>query len=683
MPRATRDRATPQPTTPPPTAPASHPSSTEAPATPAATWAPTPRDTFLCAWHDRRVRAMSLASRFLVTLVVSAVLPLLLYGWFSLRSMRDQIDEQVVRVFLPQLAQDHAQKIETRLERADQACAIVREIARRPLEEPQDPENLAVFEQQVGVVPNLLSDFCDLLLLADGDGDVVWWRDGYRLDPSVHEQRAALIPSNVAGEDWFELAQSRRGTHYLPWRRSPYLHRGLEFRSMDPGSYHLGVAMDVPRRDGRPGVLFALVRWSEVQAVIDAARQVLVEDAGLPSAQVFVVGRTGTVQAHTDRSHYGLALEPAALAVRLAAADQLGRCASDWSDHERWRVGYAPGGGSGARSFVLGVAVPELELFAASDAFERVLVIAIIVSIVVLMIWSLLASRAITAPVQRLVVATRRVAGGDLDVSVPERGGPELGELASAFNQMARDLLLGRERLAHAERDQAWAEMARQVAHEVKNPLQPMRMTAQLLQRARGEQDPRADQVADRLARTVLEQTEALDRIASDFRSFAGVAPAQKSIVAVDEWLGELRERTSGLFAGKPLTLVLAGSVGDDVRIAVDQASMARVFVNLVQNAIEAARGPVRVEIRSRRSEDPGRVQVTVVDDGPGVPADVRDKLFDPYFTTKTSGTGLGLAICRRLVEAHGGTIALVATRPGQTVFTIELPVAVPGREQH
>lgn|GEM_PF-3769623 len=621
------------------------------------------------------MHALSLASRFLITLVVSAVLPLLLYGWFSLRGMRDQIDEQVVRVFLPQLAADYAQKIETRLERTDQACAIVRELSRRVLDtaDARLSEELEAFAEQVELIPDLLSEFLDLLLLADPDGRVVYWQDGRRLDPGAHQRRAALIPANVAGEAWFRQAQRERGAHFLPWGRSPYLHRGMQHRSMDPGSHHLGVVLDVPMSDGRSGALFALIRWSEVQAVIDDARQVLIDEAGLPSAQVFVVGRDGVVQAHTDRGRYGLELAPSDLASQLASADDLGRCESIGEAGARWRVGYAPGGGLGARAFVMGVAVPEAELFAASDEFARLLLVAIIVSIIVLVVWSLAASRTITAPIKSLVQATRRVAGGDLTVELPARGGPELGELATAFNQMARELAVGRDRIAHAERDQAWAEMARQVAHEVKNPLQPMRTTAQLLQRARASNDPRADQVAERLARTVIEQTEALDRIASDFRSFAGVAPAQQTKVDVDAWLLELRDQTARLFAGKPLTLTFVGESAD-ASISIDQKSMARVFVNLVQNAIEAAAGPVLVGLHARRAGD--LVVIEVVDDGPGVPAELGDKLFAPYFTTKSSGTGLGLAICRRLVEAHGGRIRLESTHPGRTRFIIELPVA-------
>jgi signal transduction histidine kinase len=642
---------------------------------PAANQFDSPERNASCDRHNRRVPKISLASRFLITLVVSAVLPLLLYGWFSLRSMREQIDEQVVRVFLPQLAADHAQKIDAQLQRTDQACAIVREIARRVLDSPSNTrkfaEDLEAFEEQVELVPDLLDNYLDLLLLADANGKVVYWQDGQRLDPSAHGRRAALIPASVADTEWFQRAQQERGVQFLPWGRSPYLYRGLDHRSMDPGSHHLGLVVDVPRPNGPPGVLFALLRWSEVQLVLDQARDVLASRANLPLAQVLLAGRNGTVLAHTDRARYGLLLEPPELEQQVANAHTIGR-GSFRRDGAPWRVGFAPCGLEGARDFVVAVVVPEAELFAASDAFEQVLLIAILVTLAVLVFWSLVASRAIVAPVRALVAATRRVASGDLAVSVPARGGPELGELAGAFNQMASELLQGREKLVALKREEAWAEMARQVAHEVKNPLQPMRLAAQLLQRARAENDPRAEAVADRLARTVLEQTQALDRIAGDFRAFAGVAPAAQTPVRLDDWLHELRDQCAGLFAGKPLRLQLSADAGD-VRVALDSSAMARVFVNLLQNALEAAPAGVVVTLLSRVDGEQAVVEVT--DDGPGVPDAARQHLFEPYFTTKSSGTGLGLAICRRLCEAHGGALRLLRSRAGETVFSIELPV--------
>jgi signal transduction histidine kinase len=621
------------------------------------------------------MRATSLAGRFLATLLATAVLPLLAYGWFSLRGMRAQADEQVARVYLPQLAADHAERIQSHFERTQQACAIVREMARRVLDAPPAvrAQEVAAFDEQVLLVPDLLDNFLDLLLLVDAEGAVVTWRFGQRLDPAQQQRRAALIPARVADAPWFQRAQRERGLCFGPWGRSELLHRGLDFRSMDPGSHHIGLALDVPRGDGPPGVLYALVRWSEVQRVLDDAQRAVADRAGMPGAEVALVGPDGLVRAHTDRAHYGLPLPSAPLRAQAAAAAAMGHAAYADAAGREWRAGLAPCAGPAAGGQVVVVTAPAAELFAATDAYERVLLAAIAALVAVVVAWSLLASRAITAPVQALVAATRRIASGHLDVAVASRGGKELGLLARSFNQMAGELDAGRKRLAAAERDQAWAEMARQVAHEVKNPLQPMRMAAQLLQRARSEKDPRADLVAERLAKTVLEQTEALDRIASDFRAFAGIAPAQMTVVAVDAWLAEICQQCAGLFAGKPVDVAYAPGAGE-ARIAIDPKSLARVFVNLVQNAHEAAPAGVKVRVRSAVVDQ--RAVVTVVDDGPGIPTNVLGRLFTPYFTTKSSGTGLGLAICRRLVEAHGGTIQLRHSGAGETVFELALPLA-------
>src|SRR5262245_10876377 len=131
----------------------------------------------------------TLASRFLLTLLVTAVVPFLLFGWFSLRAMRGLVDEQVLSVFLPQLARDHARKVEDRLLQITQACAIVREMAHTAAD-----GSLASFEEQVDPVPELLDNFLDLLVLADPSGSVVFWREGHRLDPTTHGRRLALIP---------------------------------------------------------------------------------------------------------------------------------------------------------------------------------------------------------------------------------------------------------------------------------------------------------------------------------------------------------------------------------------------------------------------------------------------------------------------------------------------------------
>ena len=621
------------------------------------------------------MRASSLAGRFLATLLATAVLPLLVYGWFSLRGMRAQVDGQVAQVYLPQLAADHAERIQSHRERTQQACSIVREMARRVLDAPPAGRTaeVAAFDEQVLLVPDLLDNFLDLLLLVDADGAVVTWRHGQRLDPALQQRRSALIPARVGDAPWFQRAQRERGLCFGPWGRSELLHRGLDFRSMDPGSHHIGLALDVPRGDGLPGVLYALVRWSEVQRVLDDAQRAVADRAGLPGAEVALVGPDGVVRAHTDRARYGLPLPHAPLRAQAAAAAAMGHAAYVDAAGAAWRAGFALCAGPAAGGQVVGVAAPAAELFAATDAYERVLLAAIAALVAVVVAWSLLASRAITAPVHALVAATRRIASGHLDVAVASRGGKELGLLARSFNQMASELDAGRRRLAAAERDQAWAEMARQVAHEIKNPLQPMRMAAQLLQRARADADPRADLVAERLARTVIEQTDALDRIASDFRAFAGVAPTQRSALAVDDWLRGAVAECADLFAGKPVVLRAEPGAGP-ARAAIDRRALQRVLQNLVQNAHEAAPAGVQVTVRAR--VDGGRAVVDVIDDGPGIPPAVQARLFEPYFTTKSSGTGLGLAICRRIVEGHAGALRLLHTGADGAAFAIELPLA-------
>ena len=611
---------------------------------------------------------MSLASRFLLTLLVTAVLPFLIFGWFAIRGMRQLVDSQVVAVFLPQLAADHAQRIDNRLEQIRQACEVVREYARNAVTTAEDAR---AFAEQVDFVTGLLDNYLDLLLLADSDGRVVSHSFGRLLDPTTRGQREALIPARVDETAWFQRAQAQGGSSFwLPWGRSPYMHRGMSHRSLDPADYHLGFVLDVPRPNGPPAVLLALIRWPEVQQILDDAREVLTRRAGFASAAVFLVDPTGKVVAHTDRTRYGQLLEPQALRQGVLAASE--RTAFVDAKGQPCLAGAARVGGEPNRQWQLGLHMPESELFGTAERFERVLGIGIFVTMVVLVAWSLVASRAIVRPVRRLSAATARIAAGDLSVRVPARGGHELGELGEAFNGMAAELAAGRERLKHAERQAAWAEMARQVAHEIKNPLTPMRMSAQLLMRARAEGDARAQEIAERLARTVLEQTAALDRIASDFRQFAGAPQRQVEELALDVFLVEVVREVQALFADGRLALELQAGAGD-VRVAIDRRELSRVFINLLQNAVQAAPQGVRVRMASAHRD--GFAEVEVEDDGPGIDPEALARLFEPYFTTKSSGTGLGLAICQRIVESHGGGIRLLASAPGRTVFVIDLPV--------
>jgi signal transduction histidine kinase len=604
--------------------------------------------------------AASLTKRFLLTLLLSAAVPLVAFGWFAVAGMRRQMEERIGDVYLPQLAHDAAAAVAQHIDQTRTRLALLVLPAANLL---ADPSKRRDFEDQARLLPGVNEDF-DLLLLAAASGEILLAHYNPRLDPATRSAREALRPPRL-DTDWFRSLASGAGEVWVDRHLSPLLHRATDRVSRDPADHHVGLGLPV-----RGGVLYALVRWDRVQGVIDRAVRFLrdADEGGLPSAQCFVIDPRGLLLAHTDRSRYSETLHPDGVRNVLAAQ----RAKMTFVD----RDGHARRGGAArveglppSLRWWLGLHVREAELFASSNRFARLLTGAMLLLVGILALWSVVAARAIARPVRDLAAATRRLAAGDLAARVQPAGPGELAALADAFNQMTDELQRSREQLRAAERQAAWAEMARQIAHEIKNPLTPMRMSAQLLQRARRDGDPRAGELSDRLARTVLDQTDALARIAADFRQFAGPARRQRERVPVDGLLADLARFFGDLAAARGVVLSV-GPSPPELTVHGDRQELGRALVNLVQNAIEA--GGRRVEVTASRA--PGGVVFTVADDGPGVPADVQARLFEPYFTTKTSGTGLGLAICRRVVDAHGGEVSLRSSRAGETVFSIRLP---------
>lgn len=279
-------------------------------------------------------------------------------------------------------------------------------------------------------------------------------------------------------------------------------------------------------------------------------------------------------------------------------------------------------------------------------------------------------------PLRELTGATRRVSAGDLSRPVPQVGPGEFSEVVDAFNGMMRDLAESREKLVQAEKEAAWREMARQVAHEVKNPLTPMRLAAEHLRRAHRDRSPRFTEILERSVDVIVRQTEALKRIATDFSAFARLPRQHREPVAVRRLVEEIAE----LYQGVP-RLELETELGDaDPRVQADPDELKRVLINLVGNAVEAIDGrPGRI-LCSLASAD-GWSVVEVADDGPGIPAEAQTRLFEPSFSTKTGGTGLGLAICKRAIEDLGGTIE-IDSEPGKgTRVRVRLPETAEGRD--
>jgi signal transduction histidine kinase len=265
--------------------------------------------------------------------------------------------------------------------------------------------------------------------------------------------------------------------------------------------------------------------------------------------------------------------------------------------------------------------------------------------------------------VEQVAGAARRLSKGDLDVHVDVRSKDEVGELATAFNQMIRDLSSAREELVRAERVAAWREIAQRIAHEIKNPLTPIQMAVETLQRAQKKADGKLFQeLFVESSQTILDEVARLKHIVAEFSQFARMPPPR--LQALD--LKEVVEATLPLYTGaveRQLAPALAQA---------DRDQIVQVLLNLLENARDAAGSDGKVTVRTRRSN--GRVELEVADSGPGLSDEARSRLFTPYFTTKTKGTGLGLAICHRIVTDHGGEIRVV--NDGGAVFTISLPAS-------
>ncbi|MFN0157587.1 MAG: ATP-binding protein [Bacteroidota bacterium] len=274
----------------------------------------------------------------------------------------------------------------------------------------------------------------------------------------------------------------------------------------------------------------------------------------------------------------------------------------------------------------------------------------------------------IARPIHRLTEATRRVSQGDLDVDVrlPNVDG-EIGELMTSFEKMTQDLKRSREELVRAEREMAWKEMARQVAHEIKNPLTPMKLSLQHLRQTYRDDVPNFSQVFDEVSKTIIEQIDALSRIASEFSHFARMP--QPRLEECD-LRGVILESVH-LFE-QDSSVVFDIQIEDPLPpIVVDREELRRAFINIIRNSIQAMNNSGRVTI-SARSQMHG-VHIQIKDVGPGIPEEMKGKLFQPNFSTKTDGMGLGLAIVKKTIDDLGGTISIESTGEGTTV-TITLP---------
>ncbi|MGC4091670.1 MAG: diguanylate cyclase [Polyangiaceae bacterium] len=314
------------------------------------------------------------------------------------------------------------------------------------------------------------------------------------------------------------------------------------------------------------------------------------------------------------------------------------------------------------------------------------------ITIVVAVGVGVLLARGVSERIAQLAEATQRVALGDLEIRVPERGSDELSDLARAFNRMLGEVADSRARLEYLQRIGAWQEMARRLAHEIKNPLTPIQLAAQEIHRRYAGEDPAFRKLLDTTLEIVEDEVGTLRRLVTEFSDFARLPQANLVREDLRAYLAEMAkqfklldddrsdaelpaELSHALSAGSTSLSFELPAVGP-AEVLMDRQMFRRVLVNLIQNAMHATRDvsqrAPRIVVRLTRRGD--YYSIDVEDTGPGIPAEQRQRVFDPYVTTKTDGTGLGLAIVKKIVIEHGGSITASDSELGGARLSVRLP---------
>jgi signal transduction histidine kinase len=286
-------------------------------------------------------------------------------------------------------------------------------------------------------------------------------------------------------------------------------------------------------------------------------------------------------------------------------------------------------------------------------------------AIIIIIIISTLLANQISAPIEKLTKATRSVSSGDMDIQLQlESGSGEVKELIAGFNLMVRQLKKNRNELAKMERESAWREMAKQVAHEIKNPLTPMKLAVQHLIAAHQDKSEKYDSIFYKVTTTIINQIDTLKNIASEFSNIAKMPELKLQPINISTIIKE----TANLFIEEECIIKIENDK-EQIIINSDKEQFQRMIVNLIRNSIQADAKNIIIKTFSK----PETVELYVIDDGKGISDNVIENIFDKEFTTKKEGMGLGLAMIRKFLNLTGGTIFVKETSDKGTTIKIEI----------
>lgn len=311
------------------------------------------------------------------------------------------------------------------------------------------------------------------------------------------------------------------------------------------------------------------------------------------------------------------------------------------------------------------------ELLLAIANLNRAVLAATLAAVGMALLLAVILARSLGRPLAQLAVEARKVKTGD---AKPLRvaGSGEVRELVLAFDTMLNDLAEARTRLAAASRLAAWREVAKRVAHEVKNPLAPIRAAVETLRRLRARQDPAFDEYFDEASRTVLDEVHRISTIVTEFTRFARLPPPHPKAMDLVETLRSVASLHEHTHAKVKITV---RSAQPSVQVEADRDQVVQILTNLVQNACDATASAGGGDVTLEVSDGAPVAKVVVKDTGAGIAAGFEERLFEPYATTKETGTGLGLAISQRIAHEHGGDLRYAGPHGARgAIFELTLP---------
>jgi nitrogen fixation/metabolism regulation signal transduction histidine kinase len=286
------------------------------------------------------------------------------------------------------------------------------------------------------------------------------------------------------------------------------------------------------------------------------------------------------------------------------------------------------------------------------------------------LISALFISNWLTSPLRKLKDSLNQLKLGKTNAPINYEKEDEIGSLVQAYNLKLQELEYTAMELAKSERESAWREMAKQVAHEIKNPLTPMKLSIQHLERSFDPDDPQSTEKISKVSRSLIEQIDALTNIANEFSTFANMPlPNEQDIDLI-----ELIENVLRVFKGTNQCHFAFSHDVPNLMIRADKDQMIRVFNNIIQNALQALsterEGVVDIKLTTTETN----IQIEISDNGIGIPEEVQQRMFTPYFTTKSTGSGLGLAMVKQIIQNHRGEISFRSEGSNGTTFYIGLP---------